>query len=169
MNKLSDDQKMALIVISAITILVVIAVLIYNLPSNKTKRILKANAGDHGTNNHEMPISDGWGTSLRYTYIETKTLKTFLVTSAGADRQFDTSDDMTIEERDYNKSRIIGKYVTDKLKEVTKGVKDSLLEEGNPEHDKDHEGLGKKIGKKVGGTIKNLKEGFKDGITGDSD
>lgn len=141
---------------------------IYNLPENVTKRVLKANAGNHGTNNHTMPIADGWGQNLKYTYQDTKYKKIFTVTSAGEDMQFGTADDMSIERFDHNKSRIIGKYVTDKLKEVGKGVKDSLSEDGNEEHDKEHEGLTKKIGKKLGETIKDLKDGFKEG-KGESD
>ena len=156
---------------SIVLIIIVMLIANYFSPENITKREIKPlvvkEMRNKSTGSFNLNEKDGWNNNYKFTYTETKTLKTYLVTSSGADGKFLTKDDITAERKDYNKSRIIGKFVADKLSEAAGGIKDSLSERLSKPKDPDHEGITKKIGNKIGQTIKNFKAGLKESSKGE--
>ena len=165
-----NEKREMLITVSVIcSILILIICLIVNYYSaeNVTKRQIKVLVNEKirtkNVSTGLMSVIDGWDNNYKASYLETKSAKTYIVRSAGEDGKFHTADDIVAERKDFNKSRIVGKYITDKISEGIGGVKDSISDTLNKPKDKDHEGLSKKIGKKIGQTIKDFKNGFKEG------
>jgi hypothetical protein len=67
---------------------------------------------------------DAWGNELHFSRLATKTYVQQTIVSAGKDGKFGTDDDIRGEDIDWNKSRIVGKWVGNKAKEFVKGLKD---------------------------------------------
>lgn len=53
------------------------------------------------------------------------------VTSPGLDKKWDTDDDLTVEERDYNKSKMVGEFLGKRIKEVGQGFVEGLKEDSD--------------------------------------
>ncbi|RLI49567.1 hypothetical protein DRO61_04925 [Candidatus Bathyarchaeota archaeon] len=164
MDKIPKEYKWAG---SIILIIVTMLIANYFSPENITRReiesLLVREMKNKSVGRFDLAEKDGWKNNYKFYMAEDKTRKLYVVTSSGADKEFFTKDDITAERTDYNKSRIVGKFIADKLSEATGGVKDSLSERLNKPKDPEHEGLSRKIGKKIGQTFKNFKEGMKDG------
>lgn len=69
--------------------------------------------------------ADAWGRPMRFDRNGDKYAVQQTVTSAGEDGQFGTGDDIHHSDTDWNKSRIIGAWAGQKVKEAVKGAKDS--------------------------------------------
>lgn len=48
------------------------------------------------------------------------------VSSPGLDKEWDTKDDLSVEERDYNKSKMVGEFLGKRLKEAGRGFVEGL-------------------------------------------
>ena len=48
------------------------------------------------------------------------------VSGPGIDKQWNTKDDLSVEERDYNKSKMVGEFLGKRLKEVGRGFVEGL-------------------------------------------
>ncbi len=162
-----ENKWIAVLIVSTIVIIISMLISNYYSPENITRREIDPLVAREMINNNvgtfDLAEKDGWGNNYNFSYTEDKTRKLYVVTSSGADKEFFTKDDITAERTDYNKSRIIGKFIADKMSEATGGVKDSLSERFNKPKDPEHEGISKKIGKKIGQTFKNFKKGIKEG------
>lgn len=73
---------------------------------------------------HELTACDFWGKPLQYQRLVGKNQITHVVSSAGRDGIFDTSDDIIAKNVDNNYSKIIGSTIMDQAVEFGKGLKE---------------------------------------------
>lgn len=151
----------ALIVIASI----VGASIYNNRPSVKTRILVKQIAKEQRKVSGELSTKDFYDSNLKSLYVKSKTKETFTIISAGADKKFGTEDDISASTVDFNKSRIIGKFIADKTTQLLGGAKDSVKETIVKPKDPTDEGFAKKVGKSIGGTFKKFKNGLKEGAS----
>lgn len=63
---------------------------------------------------------------IEYNIVGNKDYRYVKVTSGGWDEKWDTWDDLSVEIRDYNKSKMVGEFLGKRLKEAGKGFVDGI-------------------------------------------
>lgn len=98
-------------------------------PTRETQRLVAQSAvtfQDDLPNDATLNQLDAWGHPLKFKRHATDVEVSQTVTSAGEDGQFGTKDDITYTDIDYNKSRLVGRWLGEKSKEVVKGFTDEV-------------------------------------------
>lgn len=75
-----------------------------------------------------VEIKDYYGTNFKFDKTATDDCMTVVGISAGPDHIFGNEDDISCTKRNYNNSRIVGKWVSKKSKEFFKGVISGIAE-----------------------------------------
>ncbi len=75
-----------------------------------------------------VEMKDYYGTNFRFDKTATEECVTVIGASAGPDHIFGNEDDISCTKRNYNNSRIVGKWVSKKSKEFFKGVISGITE-----------------------------------------
>jgi len=92
--------------------------------------------------------ADAWGNPIRLERIPAEGLdKTgigYLVVSPGPDGQLDTMDDIKALEIDWNKSRIVGKWMGKKMRQAGEGMAEGIMGKNEFETEEEHEELKEK-------------------------
>lgn len=124
------DGVMACIVFVTLFIAGIVVMACNGCTDNETVRLLQTEAS---AALKEMPdpitrsAVDKWGTTLLYRAdSQSSEHKAVTVVSAGADKKFDTSDDVVIQKVDFNKSKIVGKWAGKRAKEAVQGWTEGL-------------------------------------------
>ena len=81
--------------------------------------------GIHGN----ADVYDYYGQACRIDIVGDDTVKTLTVVSAGRDHMFDTKDDVSYSRTEYNKSKIVGKWIGSKTKQFGKGLIEGFKQE----------------------------------------
>lgn len=117
--------------LAAFTVAAIVGVIILAHALTKNKRETEQLAKELArTQMDDLPDSavlssnDAWGNPMKFQRVATELQVTQIITSAGEDGKFGTSDDIQKEDTDLNKSRIFGKWVSSRTKEFVKGLKD---------------------------------------------
>lgn len=71
---------------------------------------------------------DAWDNEIQIAVEKQDTGTIYIGKSAGRDLTFDTKDDILVTEVDWNKSKIVGKFIGKKSTEVIRGIVDGILE-----------------------------------------
>jgi len=109
----------------------------YNVPRWKTEQSLPHMALDAKASrctqedfmaiqNGNAPLQDGWGRDVGFKKIVEQELIAYVFCSSGRDGEFGTEDDIEASKLDWNKSRIIGKWLGKKSKETFIGLKEGF-------------------------------------------
>ncbi len=75
-----------------------------------------------------LEIKDYYGTNFKFEKTATEDCVTVIGASAGPDHIFGNEDDISCTKRNYNKSRIVGKWISKKSKEFVKGMISGITE-----------------------------------------
>jgi len=167
-------NKASVVAICVLTIAAVVFVGVYYylkvMSIKKTEQLVRGNAMLllHQVQNQEIKLDlasdkpqivggatkDAWGRNLIYSVTLEPEVLVVDVTSNGPDGIAGTGDDITAQRTDYNKSRIVGKWIGSKLKQAGDGVIegvigkstfDEVTEEQRPEVVEEKNGLLDKV------------------------
>jgi hypothetical protein len=97
------------------------------LETEDTLRVLCRIPHDDLPNSTLITNTDGWGRQLKFERSGNQYAITQTIISAGKDGQFGTKDDLKDFDTDFNKSRMIGAWVSSRSKEFMKGFHNCSL------------------------------------------
>ena len=113
-----------------IVVLVGGAAMVYGKKKVDTEKMVERRAIEVLATKGEAPelTKDAWGNAIKISYDEADDFRQATVISAGRDQEFGTKDDISATERDYHKTKIVGKWVGKKSIEFVKGAATGLKE-----------------------------------------
>lgn len=125
-----NPERMLITGFSAFATVLLIALLQIAYHKTKTANILETTAlrAKHGNWQSCTNVTDSWGRTVRFSRYSDETRTSYVLTSSGKDGIFGNKDDMTSIATDFNKSRIVGKWMGKKSKEFAKGVVEGIKE-----------------------------------------
>ena len=128
MNKI--ELKYHFFTVLAICFVVIIGVAAVSKLKEKqdAQHLLEKVATEQLTAETVSEVPDYYGTPIKLEKVATEECITVNAVSAGSDHIFGNDDDISCVKRNYNKSRVVGKWISQKSKEFFKGVVSGIVE-----------------------------------------
>ena len=129
-NRLDFGIVFTVAIVAIFTIIAIVHSYIYRYET-KTTKIVTSLAKIHMDDKENVATLnevDAWGKPLHFIRHATDTSVSQTIISAGADGEFGSADDISYQDVDLNKSRLVGKWIGSRTKEFVKGLRESDTE-----------------------------------------